>query len=33
MKLFRKWWFWIIIAIFMMFGVPVIINELYKLNK
>lgn len=33
MKLFSKWWFWIIIAIFMMFGVPVIINELYKLNK
>lgn len=33
MRLFRKWWFWIIIAIFMMFGVPVIINELYKLNK
>lgn len=33
MNILRKWWFWTIVAIFMLFGVPAIINELYKLNK
>lgn len=41
MNTIRKWCFWVIVAIFIMFGVsviimlgvPVIINELYKLNK